>query len=92
MIKSFKHKGLWDFFNTGSLAGISPDHKQKLQRILAVANSATKPEDLNLPGFRLHRLEGEKKGRWSIRIDKNWRFIFRFDGQDIVDVDYDDYH
>lgn len=92
MIKSFKHKGLLNFFTNGSLSGISPDHKQKLKRILAVANTATKPDDLNLPGFRLHRMEGEKKGCWSIRVDKNWRIVFEFDGPDIIDVDYEDYH
>jgi len=56
VIKSFKHKGLRKFFETGSVAGIQPGHKQKLRIRLIALETATCIEDLNTPGWRLHSL------------------------------------
>ena len=47
---------------------------------------------MDLPGFRLHPLKGGLAGFWSIVIRANWRIIFRFDGDDVTDVDLMDYH
>lgn len=47
---------------------------------------------MNLPGLRLHRLKGRLKGAWAVEASGNWRIVFRFEGQDAVDVDYVDYH
>jgi proteic killer suppression protein len=66
MIKTFKHKGLQKFFNTGSVAGIQPYHKQKLRMRLTALNTATSIEDMDLPGFRLHPLKGGREGLWAI--------------------------
>jgi len=62
MIKTFKHKGLQKFFNTGSVAGIQPYHKQKLRMRLTALDTATSIENMDLPGFRLHPMKGGKKG------------------------------
>ena len=53
---------------------------------------ATTPQDMGLPGWRLHPLSGKLKGHWAVWVDKNWRMTFTFDGEDAVLVDYQDYH
>jgi len=92
MIKNFRHKGLQQFFETGSKAGIQPAHAPKLARQLERLNRACQPEDMNLPGWRLHPLSGALADHWSIWVSGNWRITFTFDGQDAVLVDYQDYH
>lgn len=74
------------FFQTGSEAGIQSKHASKLRRILGLLNVATKPEDINLPGYRLHPLTGEYKGFYSVWVSGNWRVIFRFVGEDVEQV------
>jgi len=68
MIKSFKHKGLRDFFLSGIIKGINPEHSLKLTRILTHLNDASQVKDMNLPGFRLHSLKGNMKDLWSITV------------------------
>lgn len=92
MIKSFKHKGLEKFFRTGSTAGIQPAHAAKLQILLTALNAASKPEHMNMPGWRLHKLSGNLQGHWSVVVNGNWRLTFRFAGGDAEVVDYQDYH
>jgi len=92
MIKSFKHKGLMKFFETGSLAGIQPAHQQKLRMRLAALDTATQIEDMDLPGFRLHPLTGDKQGLWAIDVSKNWRITFEFQHGDAYIINYEDYH
>jgi proteic killer suppression protein len=92
VIRSFRHKGLEKFYATGSKAGIQAGHASKLRRILGVLDAATQAADINLPGFRLHSLTGERKGFYSVWVNANWRVIFRFDGEDVELVDYLDYH
>jgi len=92
MIKSFRHKGLETFFRKGSKAGIQAHHASKLKLQLGVLDNATKPDDLNAPGWRLHQLTGRHAGFWSITVNGNWRVIFRFDRNDVELVDYLDYH
>jgi proteic killer suppression protein len=92
MIKTFRHKGLEKFFLTGSKAGIKPEHAKRLSLILARLHASTMINDMNLPGLRLHQLVGNMVGFWAVDVSGNWRVIFRFEGQDVLDVDYDDYH
>lgn len=92
MIKSFEHKGLQDFFETGSKAGIQPHHAPKLGRQLARLHAASAPDDMNLPGWRLHPLQGGLAGHYSVTVNGNWRLTFRFEAGDAVLVDYQDYH
>ena len=92
MIKSFRHKGLEKFYRTGSKAGIQAKHASKLRRILSLLDVATKAEDVNLPGYRLHPLTGKQKGFFSVWVNGNWRIIFRFVGDDVELVNYLDYH
>ena len=92
MIRSFRHRGLRRLFEQGESKGIRADHREKVENILAVLNRARRPEDMNLPGFRLHRLTGDLRGFWSVTVRANWRVIFRFDKGDTYDLDYTDYH
>jgi proteic killer suppression protein len=92
MIKTFAHKGLEDFFYAGSKKGILPEHSSKLERILDRLNAAGDVQDMNYPGSYLHRLSGDKKGQFSVRVSGNWRIFFEFINGDAYIVDYDDYH
>ena len=92
MIQSFRHKGLRRFYETGSLAGIQPQHAKRLRMQLAALDTAHVMDDMNIAGFRLHALKGAEKGRWSIWVNGNWRLTFEFrDGHACV-LDYEDYH
>lgn len=92
MIKTFQHKGLKTFFETGSKAGIQPHHAPKLKRQLARLDVAKDSADMNIPGWGLHPLTGDLAGQYSISVNGNWRVTFKFEGEDAVLVDYQDYH
>ena len=92
MLKSFRHKGIQEFFETGSKAGIQPSQAPRLRIQLTRLDSTTSPQDMNAPDWRLHQLSGNLGGHWSIVVNGNWRLTFAFEGNDAVLVDYQDYH
>jgi toxin HigB-1 len=92
VIKSFRHRGIEKFFETGSKAGIQAKHANKLRLQLFALDNATGVEDMNAPGWKLHPLAGTLKGHWGISVSGNWRLTFRFEGENAVLVDYQDYH
>ena len=92
MIRSFKHKGLQRLFLHDDRSKVNPNHATKLVRILDRLDASVSPQDMNLPGYKLHELKGKEKGRWSVWVSGNWRITFQFDGNDAVNVDYEDYH
>lgn len=92
MIKSFKHKGLERFYTRGTTAGIQATHANKVRLILSNLDQAESPDDMDLPGLRLHELRGDRKGIWSVSVSGNWRVTFRFNGRDFEIVNYEDYH
>jgi proteic killer suppression protein len=92
VIKSFKHKGLKEFFFAGSKKGIRPEHADRLERILDRLNAANEIKDMNYPGSNLHKLSGDKKGLYAVKVSGNWRIFFEFINGDAYIVDYDDYH
>lgn len=92
MIKSFVHKGLALFFNTGNTKGIQAQHAKKLRNLLAMLDSATVVDDLNAPGTRLHKLHGNLADLWAVDVSGNWRIVFRFEDGDAYVVNYCDYH
>ena len=47
---------------------------------------------MDLPGFRLHPLRGSRSGTWAVTVRANWRVTFRFEGEEVTDVNYEDYH
>ncbi len=92
MIKSFKHKGLENFFKTGSVKGIQAIHQYKIREILSTLNKMKDLTPLALPSYRLHQLKGDMKGLWSVAVQANWRITFDFKDEDVYIVDYKDYH
>jgi toxin HigB-1 len=92
MIRSLKHRGLKRLFERDDRSGIRPDLVDTVQEILTVLDDAATPQELNLPGYRLHPLKGDLKGFWSVTVRGNWRIIFRFAGTDAFDVELIDYH
>jgi toxin HigB-1 len=92
MIKSFIHKGLKRFYQTGSTSGIQSNHKSKLRLILTNLDQSEKPKDMDLPGLDLHQLTGDKKEIWSVKVNGNWRVTFKFIDNEPEVVNYEDYH
>ncbi|HET7313246.1 type II toxin-antitoxin system RelE/ParE family toxin [Salinisphaera sp.] len=92
MIKSFRHKGLKRYFESGSKAGIQPEHAKRLRMQLIALDTATAIEDMDIPGFKLHLLKGSNEGRWSIWVNGNWRVTFEFQEGNAFVLDYEDYH
>ena len=92
MIRSFRHKGLKRLYEEGDRRKLPAEDASKLARILARLDAAGSPEDMDVPGFRLHPLKGNLRGFWAVTLRANWRVIFRFDGGDASDVDFVDYH
>jgi len=92
VIRSFKHRGLKRIYERGDAGGIRPDLRDAVERILTVLDSAIAPQALDLPGYRLHPLKGDRRGLWSVTVRANWRIVFRFEGEDVCDVELVDYH
>jgi proteic killer suppression protein len=92
MIRSFKHRGLKRLYERDDRSGTRPNFVDTVQEILTLLDDAASPQELDLPGYRLHPLKGDLKGFWSVTVRANWRIIFRFDGADAFDVELIDYH
>ena len=92
MIRSFRHKGLKRLFLEDDRSKIDAQDADKISRILARLSQSRVPQDMAVPGLRLHPLKGKRQGDWAVTVRANWRVVFRFDGEDVVDVDLVDYH
>jgi len=92
VIKSFKHKGIEEFFYTRNKKGIRPEHAGRLEIILDRLNAANEVKDMNYPGSNLHKLAGDKKGQYAVKVSGNWRIFFEFFDGDAYVIDYHDYH
>ena len=92
MITSFRHKGLRQMFEKGQSRLVNPSIRTRVANILAILDAASTALDLAAPGNRLHELQGEQAGVWSVTVSGNWRLTFRFAGGNAHDVDLVDYH
>ena len=92
MIKHFQHRGLKRLFEDDDRRGVNPQHVDKIGRILARLDRASRPDDMALPGYRLHPLRGDLAGYWSVTVRANWRIVFRFESSGVFGVDLVDYH
>jgi proteic killer suppression protein len=90
VIRSFRNRALKRYFEAGDPSGLSVPNVARVSRMLRALDAATRPEQVNLPGFYWHPLQGE--ARWAIRVTGNWRITFGWDGADAVAVDLEDYH
>jgi proteic killer suppression protein len=91
MILGFRHKGLQVFFDTGQASGIVPNHANRLRLILGVLDSIETLQDVP-KSLDLHPLKGALAEYYSVKVNKNWRIIFRFADGIVSEVDYLDYH
>ena len=92
MIRSIRHRGLKRLFERCDKSRLAVEDVDKIERILARLNEATKVTNMALPGFRLHPVKGDLKGFWSVTVRGNWRIVFRFEEGHALDVDLVDYH
>lgn len=92
MIKTWTHKGLQKLFEYGDTRGIQAKHAKRLVEQLIYLNAATNPEDLRLPGYALHKLQGGYKDYYAITVSGGWRLIFKFDNGDAYSINYLNYH
>ena len=88
MILGFRHSGLKQLFEYDDHRKFTPHQKEKIKRILARLDEASQPQDMNIPGYKIHLLKGDFTGFWAIQVSKNWRIVIRFEGQNISDVDF----
>lgn len=86
VIRSFRHKGLKLLYEKGERRRVQADFVDKIERILARLDQASEPENVDLPGYRLHPLKGDLAGFWSVTVSGNWRIVFRFEGGHACDV------
>lgn len=92
MIKSFKHKGLERLWAKSDWRGVPGQHGARIERLLDRLDASGRPGDMALPGYRFHPLKADRAGEYSVSVSGNWRLTFRFDGEDAVDVNLEDYH
>jgi len=93
MIKSFKHKALGHLHEDGRTKGLPPPLIHKLENMLTVLHYVRSIDDLEaFPGWRCHALHGDLKGFYSLRVTGNWRLIFRFEQENLYEVNLVDYH
>jgi toxin HigB-1 len=92
MIGSFRSKGLKRFAETGDFSKLASEHVRRIANILRTMMAAERPEHLDVPGFRFHRLKGADKNRYAIWVSGNFRITFAWDGTKAIDIDLEDYH
>ena len=91
MVGTFRHKGLEELYLTGKTRRIGSDHIRKCVRILQLLEVGARPEDMNIAGLHFHVLRGNPK-RWSVRVTGNYRVTFGWSGENVLDIDLEDYH
>ena len=93
VIRNFVHKGLKRFYVDDISKGLAPESVEKLRAMLSFLQDMRNPDSLRgFPSWRAHQLTGDRKGFWSLQVTRNWRLTFRIEDDEIVDVDFEDYH
>ena len=92
MIRTFRHKGLKELFETGRSKSLATALVNRLNTILDYLDAAETVYDMSVSGLRLHELKGDRKGTWSVTVSGNWRLTFAFRTGDAYDIDLEDYH
>ena len=92
MIQNFRHRGLKRLFEQDDRSKLPQADIETIEDILGLLNVAVAPQVVDLPGYGLRKLSGDLKGFWSVKVSKNYRIVFRFEGADAFDVDFLDYH
>ena len=92
-IRTFTHAGLRRLYVAGHAKGLPADAVDKLRKMMAfLQDMGTVDELRTLPTWKAHRLGGDRKGTWALHVTKNWRLTFRIDNDELIEVNYEDYH
>lgn len=92
MIKNFKHKGLEQYFTKDIKKLLDARDLSRIERILDRLDTAIIVKDMDVPGWKLHELKGNRKGYWSVTVRANWRITFKFENGEAHEVNLEDYH
>jgi len=92
MIESFKSKALKRYWTKGDETGIRADWRNRVRLILSRLDVVRTPDEMNSPGLGFHALSGDKAGRYSVTVSRNWRITFAWRGENAAEVDMEDYH
>ena len=93
MIKTFADRNTQELYENGKSKRFPPDIWKRALRKLSYLDVASGLDDLTVPpGNRLHELERDRKGQYSISVSGQWRIRFRLVDEDAYDVELTDYH
>ena len=92
MIKSFRNKALRKLYENGDRSGLPFSQIDRIENRLGTLDAAREAEDMNVAGYGFHKLTGNLKGFYAVKITGNWRLVFRFEDGDAWDVDHLEYH
>lgn len=92
-LRNFTHKAIRRLFEQDDAKGLPPDAVDKLRKMLAFLEAMETESELRvIPIWKAHRLTGDRRGTWSLHVTRNWRLTFRIDGDEVADVNFEDYH
>ena len=94
-IRNVIHRGLRRFIERNDASGLPPPVVEKVRNIVTFLQEMEDTRELyDIPSWKAHPLTGDRKGKWSVAVTRNWRIIFGIDqgSKEIVDLDYEDYH
>jgi len=92
MIQSISHKGLRLLFENNDASKLPAEYLPKIRRLLDRLDALATEDDVVSLGMGIHKLSGDLKEFWAVKVSANYRIIFRFDRGEVHDVDYLDYH
>jgi proteic killer suppression protein len=88
----FSDKTLQKFWRSGRPKGIDSRSVDRLKELLSMLDAATRPGDLNQPGYAFHALTGNRAGQYAVEIRANHRLVFEWEDDEPVRVRMEDYH
>ncbi len=80
------------FWRTGRAKGINAEEVELLRDMLSALNAATSPQDLDQPGWRFHRLKGDRAGQYALDLSHPYRLVFEWENGEAARVRREDYH
>lgn len=90
--KKIINRALRRYWELGDGSKINPQWRRKVRRVLNALDVAASPQELDIPGFGLHELKGDRKGTFAVSVSGNWRITFRWSSEGPFEVDLEDYH
>lgn len=92
MIGSFRSRALRRLFEKDDPSRLSVPNVERVRAILQRLDDVDAPADMDVPGWRYHRLKGRMQGRFAVDASGNWRVTFGWDDGEFINVDLEDYH